>query len=70
MSFRYFLLIFLLFLTIFMAYAAGEFWKRKIDARKSTGHFFLLVLVNLLSVFALVFIFALVIINARGFFFK
>jgi hypothetical protein len=53
-----------------MAYAMGEFWKRKIDARQSTGHFFLLVAVNLLTVFALVFIFAFVIISFRSFFFK
>lgn len=64
----------LLLLTVAAAVLSGygvyQFWIRKINPRKSFQHFLFYTLVNLLSVFVIVFIFGGVIIYFKEFFFK
>ncbi|MEP7255545.1 MAG: hypothetical protein ABI666_07190 [Ferruginibacter sp.] len=64
------LLLLILIITTFAAFALYRFWKKKIDPRRSFGYFLLFVLVNLATVFVLVFIFSFLIFHYKEFFFK
>lgn len=64
------ILIGLLTLTLIVGFALYGFWNRKIDPRSSFRNYVTWTLVNCLSVFILVFLFAWVIFSFRGFFFK
>jgi len=64
------LLLAILLVTIAAAYFTHVFWKKKINPRRSMGRFLLYVLLNLVSIFVLVFIFSLIINQYKEFFFK
>ncbi|HMK05356.1 MAG TPA: hypothetical protein VK489_14235 [Ferruginibacter sp.] len=64
------LLLLILGITCLAAYALQGFWKKRIDARRSFAYFLLLILVNLISIFVMVFIFSFLIIHYKEFFFK
>ena len=64
------LLLFILAVATFTGYVAYGFWKTKIDPRRSAAYFILFMLVNLATIFILVFIFSFVIFQYKEFFFK
>jgi len=65
---------FLLLITVAVAVLAGysvyQFWNKKINPRHSFKHFILYMLVNLASIFIIVFVFGFIIIYFKEFFFK
>ncbi len=60
----------ILVLATLTAYFTHWFWKKRIDPRRSFKDFLLFMVVNVLSVFVLVFIFGFIIIHFKDFFFK
>ena len=64
----------LLLITVAVAVLAGystyQFWNTKINPRQSLKHFMIYMLVNLASIFVIVFVFGFVIIYFKDFFFK
>ena len=70
MRYQKILLLVVLIVATLTAYVTHQFWKKRIDPRRSFKHFLLFMLVNVLSVFVLVFIFGLIIIQFKDFFFK
>jgi uncharacterized membrane protein YidH (DUF202 family) len=55
---------------LLLAYSIYQFWNKKIKPRHSFKHFVIYMVVNLVSVFVIVFLFSFVIIYFKGFFFK
>jgi len=70
MRYQNILLLTVLILATLTAYIAHQFWKKRIDPRRSFKHFLLFMGVNVLSVFVVVFIFGFIIIQFKDFFFK
>ena len=70
MHYQNILLLTVLIVATLTAYITHQFWKKRIDPRRSFKHFLLFMLVNVLSVFVVVFIFGFVIIQFKDFFFK
>jgi len=64
------LLILLLILATGMAYSVHQLLTRIINPRRSFAHFMMFVLMNLATVFLIVFIFGFIIIHFNNFFFK
>ena len=63
----------ILFLTVaamIAAYFIHDFLKKKINPRKSFGHFFLFLFANLISIFGLVFLLSVLLLKFKEFFFK
>ena len=65
---------FLLLITVAVAVLSGynvyQFWNKRINPRQSFKHFILYLLVNLVSIFIIVFAFGFIIIYFKEFFFK
>jgi uncharacterized membrane protein YidH (DUF202 family) len=65
---------FLLLITVGAALLAGysmyQFWNKKINPRQSFKHFIVYMVLNLASIFLIVFVFGFVIIYFKEFFFK
>jgi uncharacterized membrane protein len=55
---------------LLLAYNLYKFWSKKINPRQSFKHFIIYMVVNLASVFIVVFLFSFVIIYCKEFFFK
>ncbi|MGC4101999.1 hypothetical protein [Ferruginibacter sp.] len=55
---------------VFAGYTIYQFWNKKIDPRRSFRHFIIYILVNLASVFVIVFITGFIIIHFKEFFFS
>lgn len=70
MNFRKLLLIIVLAITTLIAYQVQDFWKKRIDPRRSGKDFLLFIVLNLISVLVLVFIAGFFIIHFKEFFFK
>jgi hypothetical protein len=63
----------ILFLTVgimIAAYLISDFWKLKINPGKSFFHYALFVIVNLFTIFALIFLLSLLLFIYKEFFFK
>lgn len=52
------------------AYFVYQFLKKKLNPRRSFGHFILFVFVNLLVVFAFIFLLSFILFQYKDFFFK
>lgn len=65
---------FLLLITVATAVLTGysiyQFWNKKINPRQSFKHFIFYMLINLVSIFIIVFVFGFIIIYFKEFFFK
>jgi type III secretory pathway component EscU len=55
---------------LLLAYSSYQFWNKKINPRQSFKHFIIYIVVNVVSVFVIVFLFSFVVIYFKGFFFK
>ena len=63
------LLLAIIAVAVVAGYAIYQFWNKKIDPRKSFKYFIIYMLVNLASVFIIVFITGFIIIHFKEFFF-
>ena len=64
------LILFLTAAAMLAAYFVYQFLKKKINPRRSFGHFILFVLVNLFVVFAFIFLLSFILFQYKDFFFK
>ena len=64
------LLLIIVAVAVLSGYSVYQFWNKKINPRQSFKHFVLYMLVNLASIFVIVFMFGFVIIYFKEFFFK
>jgi hypothetical protein len=65
--------ILILFLTAALmvaAYFIHEFLKKKINPRRSFGHFIIFIIANLIVVFVLIFLLSFILFQYKDFFFK
>jgi hypothetical protein len=65
-----FLLFFIICCSLIAAYSAYQFWNKKINPRHSFKNFIGYMLLNLTSIFIIVFIFGFIIIHFKEFFFS
>jgi len=64
------LLLIIIAVAVLTGYSVYQFWNKKINPRRSFKHFILYMLLNLASIFVIVFVFGFVIIYFKEFFFK
>jgi len=64
------LILFLTAAAMIAAYFIQEFLKKKINPRKSFGHFILYVIITLTIIFGMIFLLSLFLYQFRNFFFK